>query len=119
MKKQIVKNNYLTKDYFDKELTKRLNRSIKNITEYVDIRFNEVDRRFEQVDRRFEQVDRRFEQIDEKLNKIMNHLDWLVGEYKRFDEEHIVATEQSRRQNDKLENHETRISTLEQRTISS
>lgn len=99
MKKQIVKNNYLTKDYLDKRLDK--------VIKYIDLRFEAVDEKLKKLDT-----------VDERLNRIMKQLDWLVGEYKKFDEEHMILTNKYTPLNEKLENHETRISSLEQKTTS-
>ena len=43
--------------------------------------------------------------------------DFASGKYKKLDEEHAVASEQTHRVNGKLDNHEERISSLEQRVV--
>lgn len=60
----------------------------------------------EEVDKRFDTLEKSF---NEKFNKMMDRLDWLVGAYKRFDEEHTVLSH-------KASDHEDRIGKLE-RTI--
>lgn len=44
-----------------------------------------------------------------------NNLDWLVGAFKKFDEEHTVLTVRYSTISKTIENHETRISTLEKK----
>ncbi len=50
-------------------------------------------------------------------DSVLKSLDWLVGAFKKFGEEHTVLTEQNGRAIDKLENHEKRIMSLEQRIV--
>ena len=52
-------------------------------------------------------------------DSVLKSLDWLVGAFKKFEEEHTVLTEQNKRANGKLDNHEKRIFSLEQRIVTS
>lgn len=54
----------------------------------------------------------RQEFIDFK-DKVYTNLDWLVGAFKKFDEEHSILTGRYSDVNEKLDNHETRIKILE------
>lgn len=47
-------------------------------------------------------------------DSVLKSLDWLVGAFKKFEEEHLSLTEQNNRSNRKLDNHEERIVSLEQ-----
>ena len=84
--------------------------------EYVDKRF---ERLFKYLDHRFEPLDKLIKGFDELKNKISTNLDFLMGKYTKLDEEHTVLTAQSNRTNDKIDVHEERISSLEQRVVTS
>ena len=87
-------------DAIDKKLDKTIH--------YMNLKFDSIEEKLTKLDT-----------IDQRLESIMKTLDWLAGEYKKLDEEHVVASEQNHRVNNKLENHEGRISNLEQRVVSS
>ncbi len=80
--------------------------------EYVDERFKRL---FKYLDQRFEPLDKLVKGFDEFKDKVFINLDWLTGKYNKFEEEHTVLTEQNSRNINKLDNHEKRISSLEQR----
>jgi hypothetical protein len=91
--------------------------------EWVDQRFEQVDRRFEQVDRRFDQVDRRFTGIDERFEALekriaeehattRRHFD-IVAE--RLEGHFRLLAARGDVDHQRIENHETRIRTLEKR----
>lgn len=82
--------------------------------EYVDKRF---ERLFKYLDQRFEPLDRLVNGFDEFKDKVLINLDWLTGKYKKFEEEHTVLTGQNSRNINKWDNHEKRISSLEQRVV--
>lgn len=88
-----------------KESEWRLNKRIDRMTKYVDFEIEPV-------------TDFKKEFKDFK-NKVFDKLDWLIGKYNKFEEEHLVLTEQNERTNDKINNHEKRIFSLEQRIIAS
>lgn len=88
-----------------KESEWRLNKRIDRMTKYVDFEIEPV-------------TDFKKEFKDFK-NKVFDKLDWLIGKYNKFEEEHLVLTEQNERTNDKIDNHEKRIFSLEQRIIAS
>lgn len=82
--------------------------------EYVDKRF---ERLFVYLDNRFDPLDRLVKSFDDFKDKVMTNLDWLTGKYKKLDEEHMVLSEQNRRTNTKIDNHEKQILSLEQRIV--
>ncbi len=77
------------------------------LTEKDIERLKEVFVTKEEMDKRFEQVDRRFEEMKGQLNEIMNSIDWLVKEYKKFDEERVIVA------NKVYDDHEKRIGAIE------
>lgn len=81
---------------------KKLDRTIN----YMNIKFNIIEEKLTKLD-----------SIDTRLASIMDSLAWLTGEYKKFDEEHIVLTEQNSRVSVRLDSHEKRIISLEQRVV--
>ena len=103
IKKEKKQNNLVTKGFLDKRFDQYHTRLMK----YLNARFAATDEKLKKLDA-----------LDERLDKIMRLLDWLVGQYKKFDQEHVVLSEQSRRMTDQLENHETRIASLEKTTFS-
>ena len=102
----------------------------------IDKKFKDQDRK---MDRRFTQQDthinKRFnaiqEAIDFKLDpilkeqeenkkfrtQVMQTLDWLVGAFKKFEDEHSVLSGKYSDIHNRLDNHEERINTLEQAII--
>jgi hypothetical protein len=86
-----------------KESELRLNKRIDRMTKYVDFEIEPV-------------TDFKKEFKDFK-NKVFDKLDWLIERYNKFEAEHTLLTEQTNRVNGKLDNHEGRISILEQKII--
>lgn len=86
-----------------KESEWRLNKRIDRMTKYVDFEIEPV-------------TDFKKEFKDFK-NKVFDKLDWLIGKYNKFEDEHAVLTEQTNRVNGKLDNHEKRIFSMEQRIV--
>jgi hypothetical protein len=82
--------------------------------EYVDKRF---ERLFKYLDHRFEPLDKLVKGFDELNNKISTNLDFLMGKYTKLDDEHTILTVQNKRTNGKLDNHEVRITNLEQKAV--
>lgn len=141
IKKQI-KDELVTKKYLDIKLSpfdKKFD-SIDKKFDSIDNRFRDIDNRFKEVGNRFDLIDKKLDKtvhymnlkfdsieekltkldtIDERLESIMKTLDWLAGEYKKLDEEHVVGSEQTHRLNNKLDNHEGRIFNLEQKVVTS
>jgi hypothetical protein len=84
--------------------------------EWVDQRFDQVDRRFDQVDRRFTEIDERFEALEKRIAEehatTRRHLD-IVAE--RLEGHFRLLAEGGDVDHQRIENHETRIRTLEKR----
>ena len=93
IKKQSKRNNLVTEDY--------LNKKTDAIIEYIDYRLNPIEK--------FR------EEFTSFKNQVLKSLDWLVGAFKKFSEEHTVLSESHTRTQDTLDNHEGRIKTLESR----
>lgn len=52
-------------------------------------------------------------EFDDFKEEVIKNLDWLVGAFKKFDEEHTILTQRNIETTDRLDNHETRITVLE------
>jgi chromosome segregation ATPase len=122
---------------FTKEtsLNKERFKQIDKHFEQVDKHFEQVDKRFEQVDKRFEQVDRRFDSIDRKLdtherrldehdnkfaqnhNELLNYLDKIFGAIQELRTENKASTFLYDKHSEKINDHEERISVLEEKII--
>lgn len=108
-----LEKTFVTKKYFDdkldvakrdlKDTELRLNKRIDRVTKYVNFEIEPV-------------TDFKKEFKDFK-NKVFDKLDWLIGKYNKFEDEHNVLSEQNTRTNNKLDNHEDRIVNLEQRVV--
>jgi hypothetical protein len=101
MKNKVIENphNGLATKKDVNESEDRLNKRIDRVIKYIDLKINP-----------FEEMRQDF--YDFK-NKIFDRLDWLIGRYKKFEDEYTVQAEQNKRILDRLENHEERISHME------
>jgi hypothetical protein len=73
----------------------------------------EMDERFSIVDEKLNIVDERLIKMDEKFDKMMNNLDWLVGSYKKFGEEHTTLSQHNSDNTDEIEELKERVAKLE------
>lgn len=76
-----------------------------------------IDRLSEDIDYKLEPLFEFKEEMANFKDSVLKSLDWLVGAFKKFEEEHTVLTAQNKRTNGKLDNHEARIVSLEQRIV--
>lgn len=98
MKKDLVGvETRLNKDL--KAVEERLNKRIDRVLKYIDFKIQP-----------FEEM--RIEFIDFK-NKVFDRFDWLIGRYKKFEDEYTIQAEQNKRILDRIENHEIRITNIE------
>lgn len=106
------KSSAITKAYLDKRLglsEQILKDSFKN---YTDQRFD----RFEKyLDYRLKPLEQMAKDFYEFKDSVSRSLDWLVGKYKKFDDEHVVLSAGYSTINDHLDNHEERLKTLEKK----
>lgn len=82
-----------------------LKRDLKSTENYLNYKIDTLEKK----------VDDFKEEFIGFKDSVLKSLDWLVGAFKKFDEEHTVLSEQNKRTNGKLDNHEKRIFSLEQR----
>ena len=82
-----------------------LKRDFKSTENYLNYKIDSLEKK----------VDEFKEEFVEFKDSVLKSLDWLVGAFKKFNDEHTILAEQNKRSNDKLNNHEKRIFSLEQR----
>lgn len=88
----------------------------------VDVLEAVLDKRFEQfgkqittqiVSQLIEYIDMRVGAVETNQEEMRNTLDWLVGAYKKFEEEHMILTSKYTSVQHRLDNHEDRLVKLE------
>ncbi len=88
----------------------------------VDVLEAVLDKRFEQfgkqittqiVSQLIEYIDMRVGAVETNQEEMRNTLDWLVGAYKKFEEEHMILTSKYTSVQHRLDNHEDRLVELE------
>ena len=76
----------------------------------VDFRFLNVIESIQLLSKELREFKKEMREFREQTNKT---LDWLVGAFKKFDEEHTVLTARYLTVNKTIDNHEERIKALE------
>ncbi len=121
MKKTLVKKHkkdeLVTKKYLDEKL--EVNR--KYLDEKIDLTRKELKGTENYLNYKIDTLEKKVDNFKEEFtgfkDSVLKSLDWLVGAFTKFNEEHTVLTEQNKRTNVKLDNHEERISSIEQRVV--
>lgn len=126
-----VKDELVTRGYLDGRFDE-FARSIDKRFDQVDNRITQVEERLETkieaVDKKVELVrtslidyiDHRLEPFEEMRkdfysfkDQVLTSLDWLMGAFKKFDEEHTVLTANYTKVQKRLDNHEERLYVME------
>jgi len=76
-----------------------------------------MDRLSKEIDFKLEPLMEFKEEFSDFKSSVLKTLDWLVGAFTKFNEDHTVLTEQNDRAHKKLDNHEKRILNIEQRVV--
>lgn len=88
---KIKKDALVTKGYLDEVLDSRFNEFFNRLVEYLDFRLEPLEEEAKK---------------SAKFRKFTtDKLDWLVGKYTKFEEEHMILTHQQIELNKKLETH--------------
>ena len=98
MKKIKQKDELVTKEY----LELRLDKHTASIIKYIDHRLEP-----------FEEMRKDYYEFKDS---VLKSLDWLVGAFKKFNEEHTILMGTYTEVNTKLDNHKTRITVLENKS---
>lgn len=85
----------------------------------IDDKFTKIDETFIKIDQRFDEMDKRFDGIDkeikEKFDKVLDGQDKLMKSIENLKSDNTASSEAYKRQDKKLDNHETRIVAMEQK----
>ena len=76
---------------------------------------NKVDRLDNKVDRLEGKMDERFDEVDERFNEVLNREDKIFKTLGDLETDNTMGAGASRRQEDRLENHEERIVVAEEK----
>jgi hypothetical protein len=99
-------------DIRDKRLDKRFDKTVIDIIDYIETRFVAYEDRLFGFEGKLSSLE---EKMDHRFDRVMKTLDWLVGAFKKFDEEHTVLAGNYGEIKNQLTKHETRICYLEDR----
>ena len=90
-----------------------IKQDFNHLDERLDKDFQAIDQRFEAIDQRFEAVDNRFDRLEERLDSQDNWLEEIARNMAKV--LHLVVDQGIviKQINDKLFNHERRITALE------
>lgn len=128
--KQSQGNNLVTKKYLDKKIN-YLDTKIDLVNKKLDAKIDLVNKRLDaKIDLVNKRIDRVIDYIDERLkpfeemrkefaefkDRVLTALDWLIGAFKKFEEEHTILTGKYSEVSQRLNDHENRISALEKKT---
>ncbi len=119
--KKIQNNKLVTKSYLDKKLNtslnsfeKKIDKKVDNLKIYVDMRF---DNFLKYNELKFRMIEKTLNEIKDEFIKFRDFtydkLDWLVHEYQKFDQTLTIIDSSYPVLNDRINNHEKRITSLE------
>jgi predicted nucleic acid-binding Zn-ribbon protein len=97
----------LRKDFATK---KELKGEIDRANEYTDKLFLNLYEAIKTLSNELTEFKNEMKEFKEQTNK---NLDWLVGAFKKFDEEHTILSARYSSINKTIDNHENRITSLE------
>lgn len=112
-RKNTKKNKVVTESFLDNRLSileKSLDKRFEMIVAYIDKRF---ERLFIYLDHRFEPLEKMAEDYPKFKDYVYDKLDWLVGKYQKLDDELTIMSERHFIITDKINNHDGRITKLE------
>jgi DNA-binding ferritin-like protein len=106
-------STYVTTTHFDKamdhldqrfaETHKTMDKKFDTMQKYIDIKVNPLEKELE--------VNRDFRE------QVLKTLDWLVGAFKKFDEEHTLLSGKYSGIQDRIDDHEERLVHIERTKI--
>lgn len=109
----ITDNQPVTQKQF-RSLRRHMNTRFKEMENEIELQFTGVNSQLSLLAYRVDTIETRLQQLEEKLDSrfdtMMTNLDWLVGAFKKFDEEHTVFAH-------RLQDHDIRLEKLEAHTV--
>ena|SRR3989338_8610643 len=106
IKKQRYKSSPATKRDVETIVEKIVDKKTLPIRQDVSM----LNFRVSSLEDKFKEFQKEFSDFKDR---VLTNLDWLVGAFKKFDEEHTILSQRYIDMGDKLDNHETRIKILE------
>jgi hypothetical protein len=101
----------MAKNQFDKNHQKSL--TLDELVKYnQEVLFPALDDKFAKIDDKFAKIDG---EIKEKFDKVLTGQDKILKSIEDLKSDNTAGIEAQKRQNEKLENHETRIKVVERR----
>lgn len=101
MKQKNLKDDYITKKYFDEKLNERFDAFAEGIRK--EMQFT--------VDTAIEKLERKMQQTNDRL---FNILDKIVKELEEIREDKVIGIHQTKKLQGQVDNHDKRIKRLEQ-----
>ncbi|MFA5770746.1 MAG: hypothetical protein WC894_04610 [Patescibacteria group bacterium] len=105
-----LEKTFVTKEYLNEYLNEKLDSTEKGLKKEIRSSENYLNYKIDTLEKKVDDFKAEFTGFKDS---VLKSLDWLVGAFTKFEEEHTVLTEQNGRANGKLDNHEARISDLE------
>lgn len=97
---------------------KKLEKVFVTKSEFNEFKIN-ANKHFDLLEYRVTQLSQEFNEFREEMREFRDQtyktLDWLVGAFKKFDEEHAILSARYSTINKTIDNHENRITSLEKR----
>ena len=107
------------KQYIDKRLSNSDKQWEKRLNQTLNLIFEKNTRAImKYIDFKIEPLEEMRKDYYQFKDSVLKSLDWLMSAYKKFDEEHTVLSESYSYVREKVDNHETRISNLEDKKAS-
>lgn len=107
-------NKSQSKNIVTKQDLKKTENIMGNKINSLSFRMNSLEFRMNLLENELKDFKKEFMKFKDQVLKT---LDWLVGAFKKFDEEHAVLTGKYSQVNDQISNHEVRITTLEKSSL--
>jgi len=102
-----LEKTFVTKNGLEKELGRF---ATKKDLEETEIKLNKrIDRLSKEIDFKLEPLMEFKEEFSGFKSSVLKSLDWLVGAFKKFDEEYLTLTEQNKRISKRVSNLEERF----------
>jgi len=114
--KESEKTKFITQKFLEKTLEKSLTAQSKTIIKALDFSINGVKKDVNKLDKRVSKLETKVDKIEEKTNKIdkiSDQQDGIIKQLSDLGEENKMSTSLYKRHDEKIENHEQRITGLE------
>lgn len=108
---------FITKKYLDKRLGKFKGELKSELTAEFDNKLVKLrDGLIFYIDQRLKPIEQKLTEFDDFKDQVLSRLDWLIGRYKKFEDEHSILTGRYSDVQVRLDSHDKRIGILEQKS---